>query len=427
MSLPLGMVAGVALAAAAPISFDAAVKQALELNPAMRFAAAETERASALVEQARAPSLPSLALNGTYARLDADRVLNGNVILGANQLGGSVQLQVPLVVPNRWAQWRRASANADAVKANAEDARRQTAVNAARVWLSVLGQRRVVQAQQRGVEVSHAHLTYAQDRRRGGVGNRLDELRAAQELAVARTQLAAAQGALERLQEQLGVAVGVDEALDVLDAEPPLTGPLPTQKDALEGASAARLDVLAARQRVAAARVANAWDFADYTPLLTAVIQPGYQNPPTLTVPFWSVQAQVLLTVPLYEGGLRYGQERERRALLAQAELQQEALTRQASAEVRAALSLVSRAEESLRAARDAATDSEGALTLAQDAFRAGGLTNLEVVDAERRARDAATSVALAENAAWQARLEVLAASGRFPAPWRHPPTGQTN
>jgi outer membrane protein TolC len=40
----------------------------------------------------------------------------------------------------------------------------------------------------------------------------------------------------------------------------------------------------------------------------------------------------------------------------------------------------------------------------------------LEVIDAERQARDAETLAAVAEDAARQARLDMLAASGRFPS-----------
>ena len=48
-------------------------------------------------------------------------------------------------------------------------------------------------------------------------------------------------------------------------------------------------------------------------------------------------------------------------------------------------------------------------------AFRAGATTNLEVIDAQRRARDAETAAAVAEDRARQARLDLLVALGRFP------------
>jgi outer membrane protein TolC len=41
--------------------------------------------------------------------------------------------------------------------------------------------------------------------------------------------------------------------------------------------------------------------------------------------------------------------------------------------------------------------------------------TLVEVIDAQRRARDAETAAAIAEDAVRRARLELLLASGRFP------------
>ncbi|MFT3710703.1 MAG: TolC family protein [Archangium sp.] len=398
------------LAAGQPMRFDEAVQKALENHPALRVANADASRAVAQVEQARAGSLPLLGVNAVGTRLDADRVLNGNVIAGANQISANVQLQVPIVSAKNWASWRRADANADAVKASSLDVRRQVAVNAGRAWLQVLAQQRVVQAATRAFETANTHLTYAKDRRTAGLGSELDEIRAAQEVAVARQQAATATGILRRLEELLGVALGVDDAISAVDEEPGLALP-----DNVDTTAAQRTDVKAANARLEATRIGTSWDWSDYTPLLTAIVQPAYQNPPTLTVPLWSFQAQLVLSIPLYDGGLRYGQQHERRALEDQSRAQLELVKRQASAEVRAALAQVTQADEALLAARDAATQAKRTLELSQQAFRAGASTNIEVVDAERRSRDAETSVALAEDAARQARLEVLAASGHFP------------
>jgi outer membrane protein TolC len=55
------------------------------------------------------------------------------------------------------------------------------------------------------------------------------------------------------------------------------------------------------------------------------------------------------------------------------------------------------------------------ALELANQAYRAGATSNLELIDAERRARDAATTAVIAEDAVRQANLDLLSAAGRFP------------
>lgn len=395
---------------AQPVSFDDAVKRSLDNHPLMKQAQADVARADAQLEQARAPSLPTLGINATGTQLDANRELAGRVLTYATSLSANVQLQVPLVSAKNWAAWRRADANADAARAGSVDYRRQVAVATGRAWLQTLAQQRVVQAQQRSVETAQAHLDFATARFKAGLGSELDSIRAAQEVAVAKQQLATAIGNLRRFEELLGVAVGVDEALSAEDVEPKLDANGPTT----DGSS--RTDVKAAAARLDAAHIGTTWDWSDYTPLLTAVVTPAYQNPATPQLPTWNFTAQLVLSIPLYDGGLRYGQEKERRAIEQQQRAQFELIQRQANADVRAALAQVQQADEALTAAREAAANAKRTLELSQQAMRAGASTNIEVVDAERRSRDADTAVALAEDASRQARLEVLAASGRFPA-----------
>jgi len=47
--------------------------------------------------------------------------------------------------------------------------------------------------------------------------------------------------------------------------------------------------------------------------------------------------------------------------------------------------------------------------------FRAGGATNIEVIDAEGRARNSDIAVAVAEDNLRRARLDLLTALGQFP------------
>jgi outer membrane protein TolC len=126
-------------------------------------------------------------------------------------------------------------------------------------------------------------------------------------------------------------------------------------------------------------------------------------------------QAAIVLSIPLFDGGVRYGIQRERRANDVEAQASLEALLRQVSVEVRAALEVVHNSDEGLVASRAAATAANTAAVLADKSYRAGASTNIEVVDAERQARDAASQVALAEDAARQARLDLLLATGAFP------------
>jgi outer membrane protein TolC len=82
---------------------------------------------------------------------------------------------------------------------------------------------------------------------------------------------------------------------------------------------------------------------------------------------------------------------------------------------VRTAFNQVTHADAALKAAKESAKQAGEALELATLAYRAGATTNLEVIDAERRARDAELVAVLAEDNARQARLDFLVASGAFP------------
>lgn len=395
------------------VTLAAAVSRAVSRNVTAAVAQAEVRRAEALVVQARAASLPTLTGNATYTRLDNDRVLNDRVIAGADQLSANLTLSVPLVAPQRWAAWSHAADNVGTARASADEVRWQVAAATARAWLAVLAQRRALDTLAHALDTARAHRDFAHTRLEGGVGNRIDEVRAAQEVAATEVQRGASLVAVARAREALGVLLGADGPVDV-DPAAELSAP-PTEAGALGDADALRPDVRTARARVEATGhlVRDGW--VDYLPTLLGVAQPFYQNPPTLTQPLTGWQAQLVLSIPLYDGGFRYGAQRERRALAEEARLQLDQALRQAHADVRAAVAAIRESDRALDAAREAARLADEALALAQTAWRAGVSTNLEVIDAERRSRDAATAVVVAEDAARQARLDLLLASGRLP------------
>jgi outer membrane protein TolC len=394
-----------------PIGFEAAVERALAHHPSMRVAEQDVSRAMAQLEQVRAPSLPTLVANGSFTALSPRP---SNPLQNPTQLNANLQLAAPLVNTPRWANWYRASKTVDAVQATANDVKRQVAVGAARGWLAVLASKRLVAAATLARNSAQAHLDYARERLTGGVGNKLDELRAAQELSVSTTQMETALASLIRAQETLGVLTGADVPLDTVAEEPDFTPPGGVEQ-ALESASSIRLDVKAAEVRKDAAVASTKVDWMDYLPLLNVVFQPTVVDPPTATLPATGWQLGVVLQLPIYDGGLRYGQAKERRANARSNEAQFEGVLRQAKSEVRAAFNQVTHADSALKSAKDSAKQAGDALELATVAYRAGATTNLEVIDAERRARDAELVAVLAEDNARQARLDFLVASGAFP------------
>jgi outer membrane protein len=82
---------------------------------------------------------------------------------------------------------------------------------------------------------------------------------------------------------------------------------------------------------------------------------------------------------------------------------------------VRLAYETVSSTQRSFESLRSAAQQAAEVLKITTFAFEAGATTNLEVIDAQRQARDADSSAAVAEDAVRRAQLDLLTALGRFP------------
>ncbi len=401
------------------ISLADAIARATQLNPDNRVALEQIRRAEARLTEARSNWLPWVSANGSYTRLDANRVLTGadgvqRILQPRDQFNGNLLINVPLLAPQRWVQSRRASYDAESLRLDAREVRRKLALAAAHAYVDVMARKRVIEVNQRALENNLAHYDYAHTRFVGGIGNQLDDTRAAQEVASSQVTLENSLVALTAAQEQLGVLVCFDGPADAEDAV--VLPKLPAKERTRDSVEApARSDVIAGRYRVRAARqiLKNTW--ADYAPTMSGTFTPFYSNPPSPTMPTTGWNMQILVSVPLIQGGLRLSLYREREAALAQSRVQLEGVVRQAKADVRVALTAVERADAALLAAGRAADLAQAALKMANIAYEAGATTNIEVIDAERRARDADTNAVVAEDVARRARLDLLSATGHLP------------
>jgi len=395
-----------------PITFEEAVKRALAFNTSALIAAQEISRAEGLMGQARAAALPFVGLGGTWTVLDHDRVLGGRLVQPGQSLQGTATLAVPLVATSRWYAWAHGVEGVDVAALSDADVRRTVAITAARVYLTVVAAHRAVDVSASAVKVGRDHEEYALARRKGGVGNELDVKRAEQERWAAEVQLQLAQIVLARGREALGVICGADGALDATGV--PQVKFYPDLGQA-EGGVEGRQDVKAAagRSRLAGAIWNDSW--SDWMPVLAGTIQGYVQTNVVAPTPPSGWVSLFVLSFPLFEGGLRPAQSKERGALAREAEEALQGVLRQARSEVRVSFEVMRFAYAGYEAARRGAESATATLDLAAMAYRAGATSNLDVIDAERRARDAATTAVIAEDAVRQANLDLLSAAGRFP------------
>jgi outer membrane protein TolC len=295
--------------------------------------------------------------------------------------------------------------------------RREIAVATAQAYLAIITQRRVLELNERARDNAKAHFDYSQQRYEGGLGSRLNALRAQQELSTDEARVEEAGLAVRRAQEALGVLVAADGPIDAA-GDPSFDLP----QDTLAASGAAEQDLLgrrtdvrlfAAREFAAERVLTDTW--REYLPSVTTLFQPQLLTPSGLFAPSRSWSVSFVASVPIFEAGERRGRSRERQALLDTVRAERADVERQASSEVRTAREAVRRTERALERARSAAEQALEVVRITDVAFREGATTNIEVIDAQRQARDAETAAAIAEDAVRRARLELLVATGRFP------------
>jgi outer membrane protein TolC len=316
------------------VTLHEAVARALTRNPTYTTALLEARRADAVVRETKAAWLPTIYSYGSVTHLDGNRLEGGNIVLAQNELAANVTVTVPLVMTRQWLTTAESRMGADATRATSTDVRRLVAYSTGQAYLAVYAQKLVIEVDEIARDTAKSHAAYAHQRYAGGVGNSIDEVRAVQQAATDDTLVQQAYALLVSDEEALGIVAGADGPLDT--AEEPILGEPPGLEEAL-ALAARRPDVHALDLRSQTARKTVDDDWSDYAPSLVGVAQPFYQNPATPTLPLGGYSLELLLTVPLYDGGLRYGQHQERSALRDEASVAYDAGLRQARSDVRTA------------------------------------------------------------------------------------------
>ncbi len=397
----------------AAVTFKEAIERAVAKNPSVAGAAADILRADAILQQARILAYPNIALNATNTTLDRSRLLNGAASTPQNQLIVTGAATGLLYAPVIWALRAQAGDARRNSELLAADVRTQIAVATGQAYLAVVARQRLLDVAVRSRDVAQAHFDYARQRRESGAGSRLNELRAQQSVSSDDVLVEQARQDLYTAQEALGVLVAEEGPLTFAD-EPVLEIP-PSMDAALADMPRDRTDLRLARGREAAAARVLSDSWKDWLPSVSALFQPQFVAPTTLFQPQWSWRFQVFANVPLFDFGARSARKSERRIILNETHITFDGLMREAKSDVRTAQQAVTSAEKALTSARAAAQQANDVVDIVNVSFKVGATTNIEVIDAQRVARDADNAVALAENQLRQAKLSLLVALGRFP------------
>lgn len=393
------------------ITFDEAISRAVEKNLTVAQAAQGILRAEALLQQARVVYRPTAGASVTLTVLDHERGFDEFVTQPQTQgvVGGAVSY--PILSAARWAVATQAKDQVEIARLNQGDVRKQIATSTGQAYLAVIAAQRQVELDRVAIENAQAHVDYATTRLQAGGGSKLNELRAAQELATDQALLEVAMFQLLEAQEALGVLLVAEKPIDAA-AEPSFEVPAPPSD---ESWLSQRTDIQLFSATVTAADRVYRDSWRDWVPTATASWQPQWIHPAGLFAPSKTWQAVVAADIPLFDGGERRAVKREREIGRDTAQLQLDELKVQSRSELRTTQAAVQAADRAVASSRLAAQHATEVARITDVAFRAGATTNLELIDAQRTARDANAAAAIAEDRSRRTRLDLLVALGQFP------------
>ncbi len=395
------------------LTFQQAIDRAVANNPTVASATEGILRAEALLQQVRSSSLPNFSLTTAVnftnpVKFDVEG-RTATVVPGF-QTQTTPLLGVPILTPVAWAQRNQAGDQIVVAQQNERDIKRQIAVAAGQSYLAIIARRRVLDLNSRARDNARAHYEFANQRFQGGIGSRLNMLRAEQEMLSDETRVEEALLLIQAAQEALGVFVGTNGPVDATDYPNFI---IPDELGQVTNRTEVQLVI--ARETAAQRVYSDSWK--DRLPSLNALFTPTLLEPSGVFAKPFSWRAQVLFALPIFDSGLRSGEKAQRLADLNAIKFERANIERQAASEIRLARDAVASTTRAFRQAEQAADRANQVVMITDVAFREGASTNIEVLDAQRQARDVETQAAIAEDALKRAQLDLLVSLGRFPAP----------
>ncbi len=266
-----------------------------------------------------------------------------------------------------------------------QDARNLVVLVVTNLYLQTIAADSRVAAAQAQLAAAESLYQLAVDQKSAGVVAGLDVLRADVERKAAQQRRIAAANELDRTRLQLARAIGLPAAQEFSVADRIEYAPRPpiAVQDAVVRAIRQREDVQTAQARVDAATAAVSSARGDLLPSLH--VQADYGSigtSPVDTDATYTVAGAV--RIPLFDRGRTHAEIVQRQAELTERQAELADLKNGVAYEVQLAVNDLAAAAQQVEVAQTAADLAGQALTQAEDRFRAGVASNIEVVQAQQ-------------------------------------------
>ncbi len=335
------------------------------------------------------------------------------VVRRQDDVAGNVTVSLSLIDAQNWATIRGAKLGKDLAVASVEDARQELLLGVAQAWYAARMTETLVALSEAQVEAAEHHLAVAEAQSDAGSGLKVNRLRAEADLAQVRQDLLDARLATETARDALGVLTGVG-GLPLPVGEPVVEIPTGSDDQLVATALSSHSDILLAKASLDLARASLTTTRLQFLPSVGLAWQGSYQ----ITEPTdlgsddrtrWTLVAQ--LDIPIYDH-FRYGELRQNKAALRQAEAQLRDEEWNTGLEVRQARRDRDTAVAAVDIAGQQASLAAEVLELTLAAYEVGAGSSLEVTDARRSSAAAEVNLATTQLQADLAELSLLRATG---------------
>jgi outer membrane protein TolC len=387
-------------------------------------------QAQAMTRIALAQYLPTINAGGSYTHqllvqhlASSQALVTGGLLISSTTVptqdteSGAIQAVQEVVNAQDWDQIGIDLLSEDQAKLSVDDKKRTLALALANQIVAVVTAERAADINRVGLKVALEQLEIARRKQALGAANGLDVVRAQQNAANARASLVSGDESLREAREALGLAIGIPEEIGVapgIDIDGVAKSAMSTCRTL--PSIDERPDIASARVNLEVAKRNLRNVYFTFLPTLnaqsslaaTSTAPAGYPNPT------WNIQG--VLSVPIWDGGTRYGNLRNARAAEDIAAQQLEAARRQALIQVEQAQRGLVVAEDTARVAREQRDLAAQNDQMTQTAYTAGQGTSLELVTASEAHRQAELNLALQEFGVVKARI--LAVLALATCPW---------
>ncbi|MCC6746789.1 MAG: TolC family protein [Deltaproteobacteria bacterium] len=409
---------------AAPLSLDRAIQLALAHNELARAADERRLASDARVTRARAYFFPNLVGTASYSRRSTEvtRQLGTEpvTLLRLHGLQATVTLSQTLFDPRSYPLYRQALEDRKATRSSSEHQKRLLRFETAQAFLSTLTLEWVVQSAGRRLALARQNLADARARYGAQLSSSNDVTKAELESAIAERELTRARASVATARLQLGHLLNT-EVSDALEVPEPLlalaSAKVASSQKLVEEARRQRLDLRASEGQLRALRAFASEPLLRVLPSLVFSGQVKATNEPGFVGKYVDWSLGLSLSWTLFDGGVWYGEWKERRAQTRAAEAETEARSRQVALDVRRALVEIENAQAASRLAQVAVDAAAKNARETAALYRQGLASALENADASTRLFDAEVNFARERYGLAIAYLNLRAALGHDPLP----------